>query len=487
MPLRNWKRCIRVVPVNRFPVGALLLAFLLSLASTLHAADSFRVLVSIKPIHSIIAALMQDTNGPDLLIKGKQTPYDFQLNPSAADQLQDYDLIVWVGPELESSIQSAVQKLPKKVRVVELLSDPNLKILPSRDGSESRDPYFWLDNRNVIILVDEFTKLLQDMDPARGHVYARNRRTLAAKLAQMDREYEYGYHALKASLGLQYYDTLQYFEQAYALKVLDRVSVSPRQPVDTARLLKVREDIVDGEAGCLLLETGLDMPNLSLLTGNAGLRIGHLDSLGTGLNPGPDLYFQLMQHNTDEIKHCLRPGLSSETLAAPAGQDMAEQDMATGRFMLTDHLGRVVSDEDLKGKFNILYFGYTSCPDICPTSLYVLSKTLDLLGGKADLVQPYFITVDPERDTVEVMRGYVKYFDKRLIGLTGNPDMIARLAAQYKVKYEKVLEKGRDPNLYVMDHSASLYLVGPDGKYIRKFLHGITPEQLHSELLKYLP
>jgi protein SCO1/2 len=165
---------------------------------------------------------------------------------------------------------------------------------------------------------------------------------------------------------------------------------------------------------------------------------------------------------------------------------MAEQGTATGRFMLTDHLGRVVSDEDLKGKFNILYFGYTSCPDICPTSLYVLSKTLDLLGDKADLVQPYFITVDPQRDTVEVMRDYVKYYDKRLIGLTGDPQMIARLAAQYKVKYEKVLEEGRDPDLYVMDHSASLYLVGPDGQYVTKFLHGITPERLHSELLKHL-
>ncbi|MBA1331361.1 electron transporter SenC, partial [Candidatus Endoriftia persephone str. Guaymas] len=115
---------------------------------------------------------------------------------------------------------------------------------------------------------------------------------------------------------------------------------------------------------------------------------------------------------------------------------------------------RLFTQEDFLGSYSLLYFGYTYCPDVCPTSLQVLSLALDMLGDRADGIKPYFITIDPERDTVKVMRNYVEYFNPRLVGLTGSKEMIERVAQEFKVKYEKVTEDAPSPELYLMDHSA---------------------------------
>ena len=150
--------------------------------------------------------------------------------------------------------------------------------------------------------------------------------------------------------------------------------------------------------------------------------------------------------------------------------------------MLTDHHGRLVTEQSMRGKYQLLYFGYTYCPDICPNTLQIVSLALDQLGEDAELIQPYFITIDPERDNIRVMRKYVEYFDPRLIGLTGSRAMIDNVAALYKAKYEKVEADGADPGLYLMDHSASLYLSAPDGTFITKFAYGLSAEQIVQEL-----
>ncbi|MCU7906622.1 MAG: SCO family protein [Candidatus Thiodiazotropha sp. (ex Epidulcina cf. delphinae)] len=449
------------------------------------APDPFRVVVSVKPIHSIVAGLMLGADVPELLIDDNRSPYDFTPSPQQRQGLREADLLFWVGPELEAGLAETVRELAPGVEVIELLSHERVKILPSRHTPGQRDPYFWLDNRNVMIILDDMTRLLQDADPKRAHRYERNRQKVLARLARIDREYEYGYRGMKAGLGVQYHDTLQYFEQAYALKILDRVTGSPRRPVAAASLLKVRERIVSGEAVCLLSEKGLPAEHLSLLTQGSGVNHGILDSLGVGLAPGPDLYFRLMDHNTDEIKRCL----NADMQAASAARALAEQDgspvvdgIGGGRFLLTDHLGRLVSKETMRGKYAMVYFGYTFCPDICPTSMQVLFQAFDLMGDKADSFQPYFITIDPERDTIAVMRDYVQYFDERLIGVTGGREMIDRVARLFKAGFEKVVEAPDDPERYLMDHSAALYLLGPHGRFVSKFAHGISAEDLAQRL-----
>ncbi|MET0092817.1 MAG: SCO family protein, partial [Sedimenticola sp.] len=158
-----------------------------------------------------------------------------------------------------------------------------------------------------------------------------------------------------------------------------------------------------------------------------------------------------------------------------------------GKFMLIDHNGKLTTEKDLLGKYQLIYFGYTFCPDICPTSLSTTSMALDIIGEKAKLLDWYFITIDPERDTADVMKRYVKYFNEDLVGLTGSRAMIDRVARQFKARYEKVIEEGTDPDLYAMDHSASVYLMAPDGRFITKFAHGIAPELMAELLLEHLP
>jgi protein SCO1/2 len=341
-----------------------------------------------------------------------------------------------------------------------------------------------------MLLVNDLTQLLQEVDPLRAHVYARNRREIMQRLSRIDREYEYGYRGLKAGLGVQYHDTLQYFEQAYALTILDRVVEVPTQPGNALSLLRVRQRITDGEADCLLTERGLSPEHLNLLTEGQEINVGELDALGSQWSPGPDLYFDLMQHTTDTIKRCLNADMDAARMARRLTDNAVTHGVdgiGGGRFLLTDHLGRLVTEESMRGKYQLLYFGYTYCPDICPNTLQVLSMALDLLGDKADQVQTYFITVDPERDTVKVMRNYVDYFDPRMIGVTGSKAMIDSMAEQFKIRYEKVIEENSDPDLYLLDHSASLYLLAPDGRFVTEFVYGVSAEKLAQKLDLIIP
>jgi protein SCO1/2 len=136
-----------------------------------------------------------------------------------------------------------------------------------------------------------------------------------------------------------------------------------------------------------------------------------------------------------------------------------------GPFSLIDGDGKPVTDQTWHGKYMLVYFGYTYCPDVCPTTLTNVAAAMDKLGPKADQIQPLFITVDPERDTPAVVKQFAAAFSPRLIGLTGSPEQIATAAKEYRVYYAKHVT-GPGPNDYSMDHSSVLYLMGRDGKFI---------------------
>jgi protein SCO1/2 len=149
------------------------------------------------------------------------------------------------------------------------------------------------------------------------------------------------------------------------------------------------------------------------------------------------------------------------------------------RFALTDHTGKQVTDQDYRGKLMLIAFGYTYCPDVCPTGLQAMAVAVDLLGDQADRVQPIFVTIDPERDTPEVLREYVAAFHPKLIGLTGTPRQIADAAEGFRVYYNKLdLPKDEaedsDADDYFMGHTTSIYLVGTDGKGLAVFNFGMA-------------
>ena len=147
-----------------------------------------------------------------------------------------------------------------------------------------------------------------------------------------------------------------------------------------------------------------------------------------------------------------------------------------GPFSLTDTTGKPVTDATYRGRWMLVYFGYTFCPDVCPTELQTIAAALDQLGPEAAKLVPLFITVDPERDTVAAMADYVKLFDDRLVGLTGTPEQIAAAARAYRVYYARATPK--DSSSYLMDHSSFVYLMAPDGSFRALFRPGTTPQDL---------
>ncbi len=178
-----------------------------------------------------------------------------------------------------------------------------------------------------------------------------------------------------------------------------------------------------------------------------------------------------------EARARLFPGATLKTMG---------QALVGGPFTLTDHTGRRVTDQDFRGRFMIVFFGFTFCPDVCPTALQVMAAALDKIGSKAEQITPVLITVDPERDTPEQMAMYVKSFHPRLVGLTGAPDEIAAVAKAYRAYFKRVPDP-KSSGGYTMDHSAIIYVMGPDGAFRTHFTYTVDANAMAERLTKLLP
>jgi protein SCO1/2 len=162
-----------------------------------------------------------------------------------------------------------------------------------------------------------------------------------------------------------------------------------------------------------------------------------------------------------------------QTAAVPIG----------GAFRLIDQDGRTVTDQDFKGRPFLVFFGFTHCPDVCPTTLFEISEVLRKLGGDADRMRALFITVDPERDTPKAMKEYLSSFDPHLMGLTGDPAAVAAVAKAYRVYFKKI---PLDDGGYTMDHTAIVYLMNKNGQFVAPFSLKRTTEAAAADLRKYL-
>jgi protein SCO1/2 len=153
-----------------------------------------------------------------------------------------------------------------------------------------------------------------------------------------------------------------------------------------------------------------------------------------------------------------------------------------GPFTLIDQDGKTVTDADFKGKPKLVFFGYTHCPDVCPTTLFELSEVLRALGGDADKTQALFISIDPERDTPQVLKDYLSSFDPHLRGLTGSVDQITAVEKTYRVYAKKVPGTNGE---YTMDHTALIYLMDKNGNFVAPFNLKRTPQLAAADLKKY--
>jgi protein SCO1/2 len=176
-----------------------------------------------------------------------------------------------------------------------------------------------------------------------------------------------------------------------------------------------------------------------------------------------------------------RPAPTAGTVISTGKADIG------GPFSLIDQHGKTVTDQDFRGRYMLVFFGFTRCPDICPTELQVMSAALDGLGPKAEKVVPIFITLDPGHDTPEAVGAYVKNFGENFVGLTGSPEAIDKAAKAYRVAYQQFEYKGKDENYgYSIDHSAFVYFMGPDGELKELFNYGTPAEKITATLERYL-
>jgi len=179
----------------------------------------------------------------------------------------------------------------------------------------------------------------------------------------------------------------------------------------------------------------------------------------------------------------LAVGLLVMTWAMGGLKNVAAPAAIGGPFQLTDQAGESVTDQNLKGRPTLIFFGFTHCPDVCPTSLFEISEVLRAMGKDADRVNAYFVSVDPERDTKAAMKDYLSSFDPHLKGLTGDAQAVAKVLSAYRVYARKVPLKDGD---YTMDHTALIYLMDREGRFVSPFNMKRSPEQAASELKRYL-
>jgi len=155
-----------------------------------------------------------------------------------------------------------------------------------------------------------------------------------------------------------------------------------------------------------------------------------------------------------------------------------------GPFELTDHTGAQFTRDDLAGDYALIYFGYTFCPDVCPTELGLMAEAIDLLEGDGERVRPVMITIDPERDTPDVLSEYVPLFHERLVGLTGTEQEVRDVATKYRVFYRRF----EDPSYtyYLMDHTSFVYLLSPTGEIASMFRYQTPPEEMAATIRQHM-
>ncbi len=160
---------------------------------------------------------------------------------------------------------------------------------------------------------------------------------------------------------------------------------------------------------------------------------------------------------------------------------LIEQDESVSistRYLLMDPQGRAVTNEDFRGRYQLITFGFVSCSDVCPTTLLEFKHILHALGDKAQHLQAIFVTVDPERDTGEILHAYTDAFDSRILGLTGSPELVRRAAENFRVEFEKVGEPGARPDIYTMNHTAGMFLLDTRGRFVARFAYTLPASEI---------
>ncbi len=301
-------------------------AFVPFIALAVPSVAAPNVVVTIKPIHSLAAAILDGVTEPKLLLQGAASPHSYALKPSDAEALSGADAIIRVSENLEVFLDKAIATLPGKARVIDLDSTPGLTLLPVRkdgglmqhastdsegaDGHEqhhgSMDVHFWLDPVNAIIIAGYLAKQFGEMDPEHAAQYRANAEKLEAGLAALDAELNAMFTGFANRPFIVFHDVTQYLEKRYGLRGLGAVTLSPERPPGARRLSEIREKIKDAKAICVFSEPQFPPKLVEMLTQGTEARSGVLDEIGAEIPPGPGQYFALMRADAESLASCLK-------------------------------------------------------------------------------------------------------------------------------------------------------------------------------------
>jgi zinc transport system substrate-binding protein len=302
-------------------------------ASAGAAADAPRVVVSIKPVHSLVAGVMDGVGDPDLLIKGGDSPHTYSLRPSEAQALQEADVVFWIGEDLEGFLARPLQTLPREAALVALHEADGVRLLAGREGGswevhahasvhadahehghgehehahdhEGADMHIWLDPHNAQAMVARIAETLSTMDPQNEEKYASNATVLRQRLAELDTRLRDQLGPVQNHSYIVFHDAYRYFEDRYNLNAVGSITVTPEQQPGAQRLYEIRSRIVETGAKCVFNEPQFEPALVGTLTEGTQARSGVLDPLGAELAPGPDAYFDLMDQLARSLRNCL--------------------------------------------------------------------------------------------------------------------------------------------------------------------------------------
>lgn len=288
-------------------------------------ASAPRVVVTIKPLHSLVDGMMRDVGTPELIVRGSLSPHLYALRPSDIGMLEKADLVIWVGATMETFLHRHFTHSGYGTNVVSPLKMRGVTLLAKRRGTKWEpdydevgrdrmrsddmnswvDAHIWLDPHNARAFVEGLEGILARHDPENGQIYARNGKRLRTRLAKLESELKTQLASHRTDVYLVFHDAYQYFERRFGLHPVGSITVHPENPPSARRIVEVRGLVVERGAACVFSEPQFKSGIVERLIHETGARHGLLDPIGADLTPGPDLYFDLLINLARSLSDCL--------------------------------------------------------------------------------------------------------------------------------------------------------------------------------------
>ena len=316
-------------------VKSALLASTFLFTSTAIATADVKVVASIKPVHSLVASVMQGVSEPSLLVKGAGSPHTYSLKPSQAKELQAADIVFWMSHDLEAFLENSIESIAKNAKAVSLMDSHGLMKLNFREGGafdahdhghddhgddkhddhghdkhddhghDEVDPHVWLDPQNAKSLVHEIEEHLAEIDPSNAAKYEANAKAVMKKLDALTKEIEADLKPIRERGYVVFHDAYQYFERRFGVSAVGSITVSPEVLPGAERVSELRDKVKSLNASCVFSEPQFEPKLVKTITENTDAGTGVLDPLGANIKDGPELYFTLIRNMAKSLKDCL--------------------------------------------------------------------------------------------------------------------------------------------------------------------------------------